>query len=76
MKPLVTEAPLQTKEGVTVLTLEKLLVGINKDADFSYLHSAEAERMVYNAKALYILTTPAWDAMQIGADRKSKRDYY
>ena len=55
VKPLVTEAPLQTTEGVPVPTLEKLLVDINKDADFSYLHGAEAERMTDNAKALYII---------------------
>ena len=55
VKPLVTEAPLQTMEGVTVPTLEKLLVDINKDPDFSYLQGAEAERMMANAKALYII---------------------
>ena len=57
VKPLVTEAPLQTMEGVTVPTLEKLLVDINKDPDFSYLQGAEAERMMANAKALYIINT-------------------
>ena len=57
VKPLVTEAPLQKMEGVTVPTLEKLLVDINKDADFSYLHGAEAERMMDNAKALFIINT-------------------
>ncbi|MDY4998619.1 MAG: DUF6577 family protein, partial [Bacteroidaceae bacterium] len=50
-----TEAPLQTMEGVTVPTLEKLLVDINKDPDFSYLQGAEAERIMANAKALYII---------------------
>ena len=57
VKPLVTEAPLQKMEGVTVPTLEKLLGDINKDADFSYLHGEEAERMMDNAKALYIINT-------------------
>lgn len=57
VKPLVTEAPLQTKDGVPVPTLEKLLVDIQKDADFSYLHGAEAKRMMDNAKALYNLNT-------------------
>lgn len=57
VKPLVTEAPLQTMEGVTVPTLEKLLVDINKDEDFSYLHGTEAERMMYNAKVLYFINT-------------------
>lgn len=46
---------MQTMEGVTVPTLEKLLVDINKDPDFSYLQGAEAERMMGNAKALYII---------------------
>ena len=57
VKPLVTEAPLQKMEGIPVPTLEKLLVDINKDADFSYLQGAEAERMMDNAKALYIINT-------------------
>lgn len=55
VKPLVTEAPLQTEDGVSVPTLEKLLVDVNKDADFSYLHGAEAGRMMDNAKALYYM---------------------
>lgn len=55
VKPLVTESPLQTVNGVTTPTLEKLLVDITKDPDFAYLQGAEAERMFEIADSLYVI---------------------
>lgn len=57
VKPLVTEAPLQDIDGVRTPTLEKLLVDIRRDADFSYLQGTEAERMWENAQSLYFVNT-------------------
>lgn len=53
VKPLVTEAPLQETDGVKTPTLEKLLVDIRKDADFSYLQGTEADRMWEYANTLF-----------------------
>lgn len=55
IKPLVTESPVQTVNGVTTTTLEKLLVDIRKDPDFSYLHGIEADRMFENADNMYVI---------------------
>jgi hypothetical protein len=55
VKPLVTEAPLETVDGVPSPTLEKLLVDIKKDGDFGYLQGIEAEYMWENAQSLYLL---------------------
>lgn len=55
IKPLVTEAPLQTINGINTPTLEKLLVDIHTDADFAYLQGIEAERMFENANSIYAL---------------------
>jgi hypothetical protein len=55
VKPLVTESPLETVDGVPSPTLEKLLVDIKKDADFAYLQGVEAEYMWENAQSLYLL---------------------
>ncbi len=53
VKPLVTESPLQTIDGISTPTLEKLLVDIRKDPDFSYFLGAEADRMLENAANIY-----------------------
>lgn len=57
VKPLVTEAPTAKINGILIPTLEKLLVDIRKDTDFSYLQGAEVDYMWENAKALYQLNT-------------------
>lgn len=57
VKPLVTEAPLVEVDGVKVPTLEKILVDIQKDADFSYLQGTETEYMIENAKNLFHINT-------------------
>lgn len=55
VKPLVTESPVQTVNGVTTPTLEKLLVDITKDPDFTYLQGTEAKRMLENADSMYVI---------------------
>lgn len=55
VKPLVTESPVQTVNGVTTPTLEKLLVDITKDPDFTYLQGTEAKRMFENADSMYVI---------------------
>lgn len=57
VKPLVSEAPLDKQDGFTVPTLEKLLVDIRKDPDFSYLHGIESDYMLENANTLYSINT-------------------
>lgn len=49
IKPLPSESPLQTVQGLTVPTLEKLLVDINVDEDFYYLQGSEAFYILRNA---------------------------
>ena len=55
VKPLVTESPVQTVNGVTTPSLEKLLVDITKDPDFTYLQGTEAKRMFENADSMYVI---------------------
>lgn len=49
IKPLPSESPLQAVQGLTVPTLEKLLVDINVDEDFYYLQGSEAFYILRNA---------------------------
>ena len=49
IKPLPSESPLQTVQGLTVPTLEKLLVDINVDEDFYYLQGSETFYILRNA---------------------------
>ena len=49
IKPLPSESPLQTVQGLTVPTLEKLLVDINVDDDFYYLQGDETFYILRNA---------------------------
>lgn len=49
IKPLPSESPLQTIQGLTVPTLEKLLVDINVDEDFYYLQGGETFYILRNA---------------------------
>lgn len=53
VKPLVTEAPTEKLDGIAVPTLEKVLVDIEKDPCFDYLHGTESSRMWENARLLY-----------------------
>lgn len=55
VKPMVTESPVQTLNGVTTPTLEKLLVDIRKDPDFTYLQGIEADRIFENADSMYVI---------------------
>jgi len=49
VKPLPSESPLQTVQGLSVPTLEKLLVDINVDEDFFYLQGSESFYILRNA---------------------------
>lgn len=53
VKPLVTEAPLQVSDGISTPTIEKLMVDIRRDPDFSYLQGTEADLMWENARTLF-----------------------
>jgi hypothetical protein len=53
VKNLVSEAPLQKIEGILVSTLEKILVDIYCDQDFSYLQGSEYVRIAENAITLF-----------------------
>lgn len=55
VKPLVTQAPLMTQDGLRVPSIEKLLVDIRKDKDFFYMHGAEASYMIEAARTLYVV---------------------
>ena len=55
VKPLITESPVQEYNGVLVPTLEKLLVDLQKDADFFYLQEAEGFNIFRNAMSLYTI---------------------
>lgn len=57
IKPLITEAPLQYVNGIPSPTIEKLLIDIQKDHDFSYLQGYEYERLWDNAQALYYINS-------------------
>lgn len=49
VKPMVSDSPLITIDGVPGPTLEKLLVDIRRDKDFDYLAGEESIRMLNNA---------------------------
>ncbi len=53
VKNLVSEAPLQKIQGILVSTLEKILVDIYCDQDFSYLQGSEYERIAENAMTIF-----------------------
>ena len=55
VKPLITESPVQESNGVLVPTLEKLLVDLQKDADFFYLQETEGVNIFRNALSLYTI---------------------
>ncbi len=53
VKPMITESPLQTIEGIPSLTIEKLLVDIRKDVDFFFLQGKESSLILKNVYSLY-----------------------
>ena len=53
VKNLVSEAPLQKIDGIPVSTLEKILVDIYCDQDFSYLQGSEYVRIAENAMTIF-----------------------
>lgn len=55
VKALITESPVQECNDVLVPTLEKLLVDLQKDADFFYLQEAEGFNIFRNAMSLYTI---------------------
>lgn len=57
IKPLVSESPLTQQDEMIVPTLEKILVDIHQDSDFSYLQGTETDYMMENAKSLYMINT-------------------
>ena len=55
VKPLISGSPLRQCCSVTVPMLEKILVDIRRDDDFSYMSGGEAYRMLENAVSLYTI---------------------
>lgn len=55
IKPLKTESPTTEQDGIVIPTLEKILVDIQKDSDFSYLQGAESDNIISNAESLYMI---------------------
>lgn len=53
VKPMTSDSPLKTNDGVPGPTLEKLLVDIRRDKDFDYLAGEECSRMLENAFNMY-----------------------
>lgn len=53
VKNLVSEAPLQKIDGIPVSTLEKNLVDIYCDKDFSYMRCSEYMRIAENVITLF-----------------------
>ena len=57
VKTLVTESPMMKVDGIKVPTLEKLLVDMQKDADFDYLRGSESYNMFRLAFDLFAINT-------------------
>lgn len=58
VKALTTESPVIMVDGVRMPALEKILVDINTDPDFYYLHGDESFYIMENALSLYSINTP------------------
>lgn len=71
VKPLITESPLADDKGVSVPTLEKLLVDTRTDADFYYLHGYENQEMLKTAIAHYDVNQTR---LLRYADRRNERE--
>lgn len=59
VKPLITESPLITYNGIRTPSLEKILVDVLCDDDMDYLHGAEWSRMFENAMSRYAINRTA-----------------
>ncbi len=57
VKPMVSDSPLMTIDGVHGPSLEKLLVDIRRDKDFYYLAGEESSRMLENAFNMFPVNT-------------------
>lgn len=57
VKPMVSDSPLMTIEGVPGPSLEKLMVDIRRDKDFDYLAGEESSRMLENAFNIFPVNT-------------------
>ena len=57
VKPMVSDSPLMTIDGVPGPSLEKLLVDIRRDKDFDYLAGEESSRMLENAFNMFPVNT-------------------
>ncbi len=55
VKTLVTESPVIVNDGIVMPSLEKLMVDINTDADFYYLHGGETFYIMEHALNLFKL---------------------
>ncbi|MCQ2147423.1 MAG: type IV toxin-antitoxin system AbiEi family antitoxin domain-containing protein [Bacteroidales bacterium] len=53
VKPMVSDSPLKTMDGIIGPTLEKLMVDIRRDKDFDYLSGKESARMLENAFKIF-----------------------
>lgn len=58
VKALTTESPVIMVDGIRMPALEKILVDINTDPDFYYLHGDETFYIMENALSLYSINTP------------------
>ena len=58
IKAFVTESPVAECNGVVVPTLEKLLVDMQKDADFDYMRGVEGTYMFQTAMEQYVVNIP------------------
>ena len=58
VEALTTESPVRMIDGVRMPTLEKILVDINADQDFYYLHGDESFFIMQNALSLYSINAP------------------
>jgi hypothetical protein len=71
IRQLITESPLQIIEGVSTLTIEKLLVDIFSDDEFEYLKGSELVSIFKNIFSRYTVNR---SKMARYADRKGKQE--
>ena len=57
VKPMASDSPLLTIDGVPGPSLEKLLIDIRRDKDFDYLAGEESSRMLENAFNMFPVNT-------------------
>lgn len=78
IKNLISEAPLETIQGVPTSSLEKLLVDIYVDSDFFYLQGGEYFNIAENAKEIFNLnkTKLLRYASRRGVRKELEKIYY